>query len=79
MTRPVTEWEFDDLDRMKFAAVSDFTGSVFDQRFVGMVLAFTEKREDGTLESGRFQFSMEPDLALAMAQALLEHVAELQG
>ena len=77
--RPATEWLFDDLGRMKFAAAYDFTSAEFHGQFVGIVFAFTE--QPGEPEDGekRFQLMLKPELAAALMEALGDHLANLRG
>lgn len=75
--RPPTEWIFDDLGRMKFKAVYDFTSAEFGEN-IGVVLAFTES--PGEVEDGqkRVQLAMRPEIAAALVEALTDHLRRLR-
>ena len=79
MARPDIEWLFDDNGKMSFAAVHDFTSAEYEGRFVGVVLGYTERLKGAAMDDGRFQFALEPEMALALATALVEHVERLRG
>lgn len=79
--RPETEWIYDDLGRMKFAASYDFTSSPLKtdagDDFIGIVFAYTDgpsERQDG---EKRFQLSLPPSLARALVTALQTNLSRL--
>lgn len=62
--RPATEWLYDDLGRMKFLGIHDFTAARFGEN-VEVVLAYTE--QDGEpLGDKRVQIMMSAELARAL-------------
>ena len=75
--RPEVEWIFNDVGAMSFALVGDFTSAIFYDRFIGVVVGFTERLPGAAMEDGRIQLSMTPETARTLAQALLEHAEQL--
>lgn len=75
--RPDVEWLFNDLGDMSFAAVHDFTSATYDDRFIGVVVGFTERLKGAAMDEERFQMALTPEMARALAQALLEHAEQI--
>lgn len=78
--RPSTEWVFDDLGRMRFAGVYDFTSAKWaDEEFIGVVFAYTEGPSDRQDGEKRFQVSIPLSLARALVEALQTNLGAPPG